>query len=52
MILWNIISIVLIILTQREAYKNNWRWPKFNSIATIAVLWFLGSLGLFLIGGK
>lgn len=52
MILWNIISIVLIILTQREAYKNNWRWPKFNSIATIAALWFIGSFTLFLLDGS
>jgi hypothetical protein len=48
----NLISIVLIILTLVEAYKKSWYRPKFNSIATIAVLWFLGSLGLFLIGGK
>lgn len=52
MILWNLISIVLIILTLVEAYKNSWYRPKFNSIATIAVAWFIGSLALFLIGGK
>lgn len=52
MILWNIISIVLIIATLVEAYRNNWYRPKFNSIATIAAMWFIGSLALFLIGGK
>lgn len=43
MILWNLISIVLIILTLVEAYKNNWYRPKFNSIATVAGLWFITS---------
>lgn len=43
MILWNIISIVLIVLTLREAAKNEWRMPKFSSIATIAALWFISS---------
>lgn len=52
MILWNLISIVLIIATLVEAYRNNWYLPKFNSIATIAAMWFIGSLALFLIGGK
>ena len=43
MILWNLSSIVLIALTLREAAKNDWRMPRFNSIATVAGLWFITS---------
>lgn len=43
MILWNIISIVLVVLTLREAAKNGWRFPRFNSFATITFMWFIAS---------
>ena len=52
MFLWNLISIVLVIIVLLEARSNDWQRPKFTSFATIAGLWFLGSLGLYLIGGK
>lgn len=47
MILWNLISIVLIILTLTEAHRNNYAFPKFASWATVAFAWFIGSIVLF-----
>ena len=49
MFLWNLISIVLVIIVLVEVRSNDWQRPKFTSFATIAGLWFLGSLALYLI---
>ena len=47
MFLWNLISIVLVIIVLVEARSNDWQRPKFTSFATIAGLWFVGSITLF-----
>lgn len=52
MILWNLISLILVIATLVEARKNDWRFPKFNSIATITFMWFIASLALHILNGS
>lgn len=47
MFAWNLISLIIVACAVVEAYQNNWRFPKFNSFATVAVLWFVGSLALY-----
>lgn len=49
MILWNIVAVILIVLVLVEAYRNDWRLPKFASWAIVGALWFAGSFALHLI---
>ena len=49
MLLWNLLAIVLIVLVLVEASRNNWGLPKLGSWATIAALWFFGSLALYFV---
>lgn len=49
MILWNLILIVLVILTLMEAHANGWKRPQLVSVATIAALWIVGSYALWLV---
>lgn len=49
MILWNLITIALIIATIIEARNNGWKWPKVSSFAYVTLAWFVGSILLYLI---
>ncbi len=52
MIAWNLITLFMVIGTLVEAYTNSWRFPKFNSFATIAGMWFIGSIILHLMSNS
>ena len=43
MILWNLASLILIVLIIVEARNNEWQRPELASWATIGALWFVGS---------
>jgi len=47
MLIWNLISVILVILTLLEAGRSSWSFPKFASWATVSLLWFIGSIVLF-----
>ena len=47
MLIWNLISVILVILTLLEAGRNSGRLPKFASWATVSLVWFIGSITLF-----
>lgn len=47
MLLWNLISVILVIMTLLEANKKGWRFPKVTSWAFVSLLWFVGTLALF-----
>ncbi len=47
MILWNLITFILIVLTLREAKRNGWGKPSWDSVWAIALLgWLLLSVAL------
>jgi hypothetical protein len=52
MILWTLITIFLVVMTLLEAEANDWGLPEYHSIATLAALWFIGSLALVLVSMK
>lgn len=47
MILWNIFTLVLVVLVIIEAARNNWGLPKLGGWATVFVLWLVTSLILY-----
>lgn len=49
MLLWNCISFLVIFAALYQAENNGWKRPKLVSWATIAGLWFGGSLALYLV---
>lgn len=48
MILWTLISILLIFGSIIEGNRRGWKWPEYNSIETITVLWFAFSFGMYI----
>lgn len=49
MFLWNLISFLLVVIALVQAYHLNWSRPKFASWTTVAGVWFVGSLALWLV---
>lgn len=52
MLIWNLISVLLVIVTLMEADKNGWRFPKFASWAVVSLVWFVGSIILFFLNNN